>query len=439
MSSSVTALRRRPRVVRRPGRVPLDPAETRDRSVRRRVNVAWGLLYLNTLTFVAGTSVLHIPSKFGKGIAQGALPLAILVLLTVNPKVKLRPNVFLCVVSLLVVDTVITSVEVHHFGTVFRTFRLAEFVAALWLLTPWWGRRDMLLLRCHLRWLYVGLGSVLLGLMISPHRAFSFDGRLTGVIWPMLPTQIAQYAAVAAGLTIVLWLARLLSGRITLIGTTVAVVVLLLSHTRTALVALVAGILVAGLSLFTINARVRKFFAAAAAAVSIAVVTIAGVITNWLARGENVQGLTTLTGRTNFWALVLNTPRSKFQEIFGFGLSSASVNGLPIDSNWLASYMQEGLFGVVVCAMILVWLFLTAFFRPSDVRRALALFILTYCLVASFTEDAFTDASTYLLDLTVAASLLVIPALRQEDGGAVSDSPAIDVPQEDVAMSLGKR
>lgn len=437
MSSSVTALRR-PRIVRRAGAAPLNPAEARDRSVRRRINVAWGLLYLNTLTFVAGTSVLHIPSKFGKGIAQGALPLAILVLLTVNPKVKLRPNVFLCLVGLLVVDTVITSVEVHHFGTVFRTFRLAEFVVALWLTTPWWGRRDMLLLRCHLRWLYVGIGSVVLGLMISPHRAFSFDGRLTGVIWPMLPTQIAQYAAVAAGLTIVLWLARQLSGRVTLVGVTVAVVVLLLAHTRTALVALAAGVLVAGLSLFTINARVRKFFAAGAVAVSIAAVTVAGVITNYLARGENAQGLTTLTGRTNFWALVLNTPRSKFQEIFGFGLSSASVNGLPIDSNWLASYMQEGIFGAVVCAMILIWLFAVAFFRPSDVLRALALFLLTYCLLASFTEDAFSDVSTYFLDLTVAASLLVTPVTRLAGGMAARDLPASDVVDEDVAMSFGK-
>ena len=411
MSSSVTALRRHPG--RHPGAVPLDPAEALDRSIRRRVNAAWGLLYLNTLTFVGGTSILHIPSKFGKGIAQGALPLAILVLLTVNPKVKVRPNVFLCLVGLLVVDTVITGMQAH-LGTMYRTFRLAEFVIALWLTTPWWGRRDMLLLRCHLRWLYVSLGSVLLGLLVAPGRAFSFDGRLTGVIWPMLPTQIAQYAAIAAGLTVVLWLARLLSGRVTLVGVTVNVVILLLAHTRTALVGLVAGILVAGLSLFTINARVRKFFATGVAAVSIGVVTVAGVVTTWLARGENAQGLASLTGRTNFWALVLNTPRTKFQEIFGFGLSSASVNGLPIDSNWLASYMQEGLFGVVVCAMILVWLFVTAFFQPSGVRRALGLFIVTYCLLASFTEDAFTDASTYLLDLTVAASLFVIPLIGQE-------------------------
>ena len=416
-------LRRHPGAGRPPAAVPLDPAEARDRSVQRRVFVAWGLLYFNTLTYVASSSMLHVPSKFGKGLAQAALPLAILVALSVNPKLRLRPNVFLCLVGLLVVDTVITCLAAPHLGSIFRTFRLAEFVAALWLLTPWWGRRDMLLFRCHLRWLFISLGSVFLGMLIAPGHAFAYDGRLSGVIWPMLPTQVAQYAALAIGLTVVLWLARLLSGRVTVAAVIFALAILLLTHTRTALAGLVAGILVAGLSLFTSNSRVRKFFAAGVAVVLIGVFTVIGVVTTWLARGESAAGLTSLTGRTNFWALVLNTPRTKFQEIFGFGLSNASINGLPIDSNWLSSYMQEGLFGVVVCAMILVWLFVTAFFQPPGVRRALALFIVMYCTLASFTEDAFTNVSTYLLALTVAASLLAMPLMRQEDGMTVSDRP----------------
>lgn len=407
MSSPVTALRRHR------GAVPLDPAEARDRSVRRRISAAWGLLFFNTITFFPGTGILHLPSIVGKGLTQAALPLAILVALTVNPKVRVRPNVFLCLVCLLVADTVLTAHVTARFGNIYRTFRLAEFVAALWLLTPWWGRHDMLIFRCHLRWLYVALGSVLLGLLIAPGRAFSYDGRLSGVIWPMFPTGVAQYAAVAAGVTVVLWLARLLSGRTALIGVTVAVAILLLTHTRTALAALVAGILVAGLSLFTINARVRKFLAAGVAAVSIGVVTVASVVTTWLARGENSHGLATLTGRTNFWLLVLHQPRTGFQEIFGFGLSNASVNGLPIDSNWFASYMMEGLLGVVVCATILVFLYVTAFFQPPGPRRALALFLVTYCTLSSYTEVGFTDASTSLLHLTVAASLLVTPLMRR--------------------------
>ena len=407
MSTSVAALRRSQAAL------TLSPAEVRERSIRRRVNAVWGLLYLNTLVFAPG-GILKIPSTAGKGITQGALPLAILVALTINPKIRVRPNVFLCLMSLLVLDTVITAADQQpHIGTVYRTFRLAEFVFALWLLTPWWGRSDMLLFRCHLRWILVALGTVAVGLLVAPGHALPQGGRLSGVIWPMAPTQIAQYAAVAIGIMVLLWLARLLSGRVTLIGVVLITPILLLSHTRTALAALAAGILVAGLSLFTVNARVRKFFAVGAAVVSIGVATAASILTNWLARGENAQGLATLTGRTNFWALVLSQPRTKFEVIFGFGLSGVSVDGLPIDSNWFASYMMEGLFGVIVCAMIVVSLFTNCFFQPRGVQRALALFLITYCLVASFTEVGFTDVSTYLLNLVVAASLLIVPISRR--------------------------
>ena len=406
------ALRRRRRLASQ------DWAEAQDRSVRRRVGVAWALLFWNTLTFTSG-SVLHIPSHVGKAVAQATLPLALLVALSVNPRIRLRPSVFLCLLCLLILDTVITCVTAPHLGTIFRTFRLAEFVATLWLLTPWWDRDDMLILWCQLRCLLVALGSVLLGLLIAPGRALGGSaaaqgGRLAGTIWPMAPTQVAEYAAVAAGMMVMLWLARKLSGRATLVGVSFAAALLLLTHTRTALIGLVVGTLVGGLSLFTVSARVRKTFASGAAIVTIGIITVSGVVTTWLARGESAKGLTSLTGRTSFWALVLDEPRTKFEEIFGFGLSNASVKGLPIDSNWLSSYQQEGLFGVAVCVMILAWLFVAAFFQPRGIRRALALFLITYVLMASFTEDAFTNASTYLLHLAVAASLLV-PLTRRDD------------------------
>ena len=408
MSLSVAARRRSI------GGVTLSPAEAIERSIRRRVNAVWGLLYIDTLVFESG-SILKIPSIVGKGITQGALPLAVLVALTINPKIRLRPNVFLCLVSLLVLDTVITAAVPQHLGTVYRTFRLAEFVFVLWLLTPWWGRSDMLLLRCHLRWTLVALGTVAVGLLVAPGHAFSaLPGRLSGVIWPMGPTQVAQYAAVAIGIMALLWLGRLLSGRIALLGIVLITPILLLTHTRTALAALAAGILVGGLSLFTASARVRKFFAAGAVVLLIVVATAFGFLTNWLARGENAQGLSSLTGRTNFWALVLSQPRTKFEMIFGFGLSNTSVNGLPIDSNWFAAYMMEGLFGVVVCVMILVWLFTNSFFQPRGAPRALALFFITYGLVASVTEVGFTQVSTYLLNLVVAASLLIVPFPRSQ-------------------------
>ena len=158
MSSPATLIRPRH------GILPAAPPLTNDRLIRRRVYLTWGLLYFNTLTFFPGVSFIHIPSSIGKGIAQAVLPVALLCALSVNRKVLVRPNVFLCLVGLIALETMLTTLQPQHVGTVFRTARLVGFVVCLWLLTPWWGRRDLLLLRCHLTALAVALGSVIIGL-----------------------------------------------------------------------------------------------------------------------------------------------------------------------------------------------------------------------------------------------------------------------------------
>jgi len=378
-------------------------ADARERWAQRRVALAWYLLVLNCLTYFPG-GLVHLPSAVGKGITQGALYVALFVLLTVNRRIILRPNVFLCLVSLLIVGALITILQPQHVGTVYRTFRLAAFVAALWMLTPWWGRRDLLLVRCHLRALSVVLGTTLLGLMVAPGHALQ-QGRLADVIWPSPPPQVAHYAAVTFGLVVVLWLCGQLRGRVTLTVVVLAGAILILTHTRTALAAMIAGLLVAGMSLIVAKERARKLFAVVGAIATIAILTLSGAISSWLARGQGGQ-LTELSGRTVVWSQVLNVPRNKFDMIFGFGLSNDTFNGLSIDSNWLASYQTQGLYAVTLCAMMLLFLLVTAYFSPRGVQRAMALFLVIYCLVASFTEVGFTDASMYLLELALAASLL---------------------------------
>ncbi len=392
--------------------MPLPEAVARERSVRRRVGLVWGLLVLNVVGYTG--ALVHVPGAFGKALTQGALPVAILVALTINRKIVLRPNVFLCLVLLLAVEAFVTVTQ-QKFGTVYRTFRVAEFAVALWLLTPWWGRRDLLLVRCHLKALAVVLGSVLLGVLIAPSKAIG-SGRLIGVLWAVPATQVAHYSAVIFGVTAVLWFCGQLPGRVTLVIVSVAGVILLMTHTRTALLAMVAALLVAGLSLIAAKARVRRLFAAAGAVTAIAIMTLSGFLASWLARGQGSSQLTHLTGRTAVWGPLLAFPRDKFQEIFGLGLSNDSFNGLPIDSNWLASYQAQGLFGVVVCATMLIFLLALAYFQPRGVQRALALFLVTYCLIASFTEVGFTGPSPYLLELTLAASLLVPPAATRNPG-----------------------
>ena len=233
----------------------------------------------------------------------------------------------------------------------------------------------------------------------------------------MQPTQVAHYAAVMIGLVVVLWFGGNLRSRTTALVVVVSGVLLILTHTRTALAALIVGILVAGMSLIVAKPRVRRLFAVVGAITAVTALTLSAFITTWLERGQSSQGLANLTGRTEVWGPLLAAPRDKFQEIFGFGLSNVSFDGFPIDSNWLASYQEEGLFGVVVCAAILIFMLGTSYFQPRGLQRALALFLVAYALVASFTEVGFTDVSPYLLDLTVAASLIAPASQRSSRAG----------------------
>jgi hypothetical protein len=259
----------------------------------------------------------------------------------------------------------------------------------------------------------VVLGSVLIGLLVAPGKARP-TGRLSGILWPIPATQVGHYAGVTLGLVVILWLCSRQRGRASLLAVVATAGILILTHTRTALVAAIAGILIAGLSLIATEARVRRLFAITGTVAAIGTLTLSGVITTWLVRGQSSQQLLELTGRTKFWGALLAFPRNKFQEIFGFGMGNATFGGLPIDSNWIASYQEEGLFGVIVCAAIIIFLYVTAYFQPRGLQRALALFLITYCFVASFTEIGFTDVTPYLLDLTVAASLLV-PSVATSD------------------------
>ena len=391
-------------------RKSLPPSQRR----RRRVQIIWALMVCNVMTFYAGAPhILPIPGAAGKMLTQLALVGAFALVLTVNRPAAVRPSVFILLLTLLAVEALLTSPWADFVsGAVFRSVRLFVFIAVLWLLSPWWGRHDLLLLRAHLKVVWVILGSVAVGFLLAPGAAMT-EGRLTGVIWPIPPTQVAHYAAAAAGLSTVLWLSGLLRRNVALAAAVVALPLLLLSHTRTALLGMVVGVLVAGLSLFMTQSRVRRAFAAGIAVFAIGALTLSSVVTSWLARGQDSSDLAALTGRRVVWDAILATPRSTLESLFGFGLSNKSFNGLPIDSNWLGTYYDVGLVGVAINILMLVFLLFAAGFRPQGPERALAFYLVTYCIVASFTETGLSDATPYLLELTLAASLMVSPARRR--------------------------
>lgn len=377
-----------------------------ERYVRRRIGWIWALLFLNVLPYGKG-ALINLPDTAGKAITQGALWAALVLALTVNRR-AIRLNGYLAIGSLLALISLLVSIESVHFGTTYRSVRLIGFLAVLWLLTPWFGRSDRLLLRLHLRCLIGILAVSTLGIALSPQRAF-VSGRFTGAVWAIPAPQLAHYSAVAAGLVVVLWLCGLMRWQLALPLTAFTVAALLLTHTRTALVAMLVGVAVACASLFLARRRIRRAVATTLVVAALVGVVAAPVVSHWFLRGESTTLFTNLTGRTVVWHDVVNAPRDIERTLFGTGLSNASFNGLSIDSSWIAVYQEQGLIGDVLVGLYLLVLAVALLVRARGPSRALGLFLLGYCLVASYTEVGLGDASTYLLDLAVAASLVAVP------------------------------
>jgi hypothetical protein len=370
----------------------------------------WLALYVNVLTFMGPTLLMPLPTPVGQLITQAMVPLALVLALLANPGVVLRMNFLLVFYTVMAVLALMVSIHSDFvIGSTYRAIRLVLFVCVLWLLTPWWGRKDMPLLRAHLTCLRLVTVSVLIGGALAPGAAVSSEGRLQGTFWPIPAPQVGHYSAVLVGVTVVFWFTGTVRGRTTLLTFVGGGAALLLSHTRTALAAMLVGLIVAGISLFVGHARVRRT-AAVSAVVGVVAGTLLGpLIGGWLARGQNSKDMSQLTGRTKVWSAVARAERGWPQEFFGTGLSNKSYNGLPIDSNWVATFLELGWAGIAVQAAFLLTLALTAVTRPRGPRRAVGLFLLSYCLVASPTETGLGDASPYLLDLVVAASLLARP------------------------------
>jgi hypothetical protein len=386
------------------------PGRVRPRALLRGPLPVWAALFVNVLTFYPGIpTLLPIPIFVGQLITQGALVLALLLALLANRGGVVRPSLFLVLMTILA--TVSLMVSIHNefiLSSTYRACRLIGFTLVLWLLTPWWGRSDFVLLRAHLTCLRVILLTVLAGALVAPGAAFS-GGRLSGAVWPIPPTQVAHYAAVLLGCTVVLWFGNAVRGRTVLLTLLGAGAALIAAHTRTALLGWIIGLAVAGASMFLGHARVRR----TSVFVGVLAVTVAAlfapVIVTWLWRGQTMEDVAQLTGRTKVWSALLGIRRPWMEEIFGSGLSNQSFNGLPIDSNWLGTYLNQGWFGVFIDAALILVLVLLAVTHRRGIRRAVALFLVTYCVVASILETGLGDASPYTLNLVVAASLLATP------------------------------
>lgn len=386
---------------------------------RAGLSLVWGALFLNSLTFSSLPTVVPIPGPLGQLLTQAALVVAFGLALAQNPRVVIRANIVLLLFTLLCVVAVMTSLHNEFlYGSVYRAGRYCLFVAVLWLLTPLWGRQDNPLLKAHMTVLALVLGSVVVGFLLSPGSALAYDGRLSGALWPMPPTQVAHYAAVFLGLVTISWLLGLLRGRWALAAVAISGGILIATHTRTALLGLLVGLALAIASLFLGYARVRRVSKIAVIATILSTIVLTPLLGTWLLRGQSTSEIGQLTGRTEVWEQVFATPRGFMTSLVGSGMSNASFNGLSIDSSWVASFVDLGLLGITLQVLAVLVLLITAAVRPRGQARAAALFLTAYFIVASFTETGLNSPSAYLLDLTVAAALLARPLRTTAQEGA---------------------
>jgi hypothetical protein len=398
-----------------------------ERKAPRLVGVAWLLLVINTLGSQGAVTIVPIPRSVVQLVTMGSLMLAFSLALMLNPRMRLRPSAFLLFLSLLVVVSIASSAQLESgYGAFFRCGRFAIFVVTLWLLSRWW-HDPFTLMRHHIRSIGAMLLTVAAGFAISPGKALpdSYGGRLVGAIWPMTPPQIGMYSATVIGLTVLMWLGGRTT-RTSLIAVCLpALGLLLLSHTRTATIALIAGLAVALVSLVATSSSARRIFTRAALLAGLAAALLGPAIMSWLQRGQDAESLSNLTGRQKVWDALLAEPRTLSERLVGVGLGNKSFNGLPIDSSWLAVYQEQGLVGAAIVVGFLATLLIVALLRPPSIARAGAIFIIFYVLFASYTEAGLGDASPYLLNLTIAAALLASTARAPDPVTQPSTEPEV--------------
>ncbi|MEU0436080.1 O-antigen ligase domain-containing protein [Streptomyces sp. NPDC006290] len=410
-----------------------DPADTRPGAEPRPggtpkiVGIVWGLLILNTLGSAGAKTIVPLPRSLIQMVTMGALVAAFALALAVNVRLRIRASSFVFLLTLLLVLSVISSANLESgFGALFRCARLSLFVGTLWLLSRWWDG-GLTFVRHHIRMYFAVLGSVAAGLVISPGAALPdlYGGRLVGALWPLTPPQIGQYAAVIIGLTVLLVLGRRTDRASAAVIIVPSLVLLALTHTRTATLGLLIGLALAIGSLILTSAAARRFFVWAVLIAAVAAVGFASAVQAWFLRGQSQENFSSLTGRAKVWAALLAAPRTTSEYLFGAGLGDKSFGGLPIDNSWLAVYNEQGVTGVALVAAIIIVLGGVALLRPPSLSRACAIFLISYCAIASYTEAGLGDASPYLLHLALAASLLAAPV-------AATPLPAPEVPRRRV-------
>ena len=89
------------------------------------MTVIWCLLFFGALT--PGKSVLPISHRIAQLMAQGALFVALFLVLTINPRMRIRPNWFLGLYTVLAISSLMMSIRLVGLGTEYPSLSADRF------------------------------------------------------------------------------------------------------------------------------------------------------------------------------------------------------------------------------------------------------------------------------------------------------------------------
>lgn len=224
--------------------------------------------------------------------------------------------------------------------------------------------------------------------------------RLGGVVPPLKPNALGFLVSVLA-----VWLlSKALSGRDSIVDVIclgLALTVLLLTGSRGSLVALVLAFVA---MLFRATAIGRRTLITFVVAVPALVYLLLGtdVFSSVLFRGGDEQ-VTTLSNRTIAWEAALTMNRDVWQTWFGQGLAQKMV-AVPgqwwdtqlLDSSWVSAFVQGGILGFALVAILAVTTVARAAFSPRR-EGALWLGLAVLAVVRGFLESGLFDSTTAFL------------------------------------------
>ncbi len=391
-------------------------------AVRRHATWSWLFLLCSVLpwSFVQQGRITFIGKRPEQVLVAIFLVLAAWFAFRVNPRIRVTNAWPVLLYALLAVVALLPPLGGRSgLGSLFRAGRFLLTLVVLIQLISVFAHDRYIPLRGHLAIMKIVVASSLISLALG--KGFDNEGRLITQLPALTAPGLAQWTALFSFMLVFLLLQQAIPRRSGLLWLSASMVCLLLSHSRTPLIAGGAGFVAGVLAMFISSERARRLVSWTLFCVPVAALLFGPAVQAWFLRGQAPDQLNTLTGRTKAWAKVYSFPRDVYSQLFGVGLTDKSIEGLSIDSGYLSIYHEQGRIGVAVMVIIFVVYLARILTRRPSMPRAIATFLVVYVLIASYTETGIGDMSSYVLHLMLAMVMVLMPMVKRPTAAAGAD------------------